>query len=125
MFRLIVMVVAALAELPVAAAQTRPASFVNAATMIPNLVADMRYAGSNNFIGRPIDGYEKPICYLTREAAFALEQVARDLEPEGFAIKAFDCYRPVRAVAHFVRWARDFGDESRKAEYYPQVDKRH
>ena len=119
------MVIAALAELPVAAAQTRPASFVNAATVVPNLVADMRYAGPDNFIGRPIDGYEKPICYLTREAATALAQVARDLEPQGLAVKAFDCYRPVRAVAHFVRWARDLRDEARKAEYYPQVDKRH
>ena len=92
--------------------------------MVPNLVVDMRYLGSDNFVGKPIDGYEKPICYLTREAAAALAEVARDLEPQGLAIKAFDCYRPVRAVAHFVRWARDLRDEARKAEYYPQVDKR-
>jgi D-alanyl-D-alanine dipeptidase len=122
--RLIVMAIAALTELPVAAAQTRPASFVNAATVVPNLVVDMRYLGSDNFVGRRIDGYESPICYLTREAAAALAQVARDLEPQGLAIKAFDCYRPVRAVAHFVRWARDLRDQVRKADYYPQVDKR-
>jgi D-alanyl-D-alanine dipeptidase len=91
---------------------------------VPNLVVDMRYLGRNNFIGGPIDGYERPICYLTREAATALAEVARDLEQKGLAIKAFDCYRPVRAVAHFVRWARDLRDEAKKAEYYPQVDKR-
>lgn len=109
--------------LPVAAQTTRPASFVDASTVVPNLVIDMRYLGSNNFVGRPIDGYEKPICYLTREAAAALAEVARDLEKQGLAIKAFDCYRPVRAVAHFVRWARDLRDVARKADYYPQVDK--
>ena len=93
------------------------------ATVVPNLVVDMRYLGSDNFVGKPIDGYEKPVCYLTREAAAALAEVARDLEPQGLAIKAFDCYRPVRAVAHFVRWARDLRDQARKADYYPQVDK--
>jgi D-alanyl-D-alanine dipeptidase len=124
MFRLIVMATVSLAALPTAAAQTRPASFVDAATVVPNFVVDMRYLGPDNFVGRPIDGYEKPICYLTREAAAVLANVARDLEAQGLAIKAFDCYRPVRAVAHFVRWARDMRDQARKSEYYPHVDKR-
>ncbi len=39
-------------------------------------------------------------------------------------IKVFDCYRPVRAVANFVRWARDLNDQKMKAEFYPNVDKR-
>ena len=126
MIRFFAMAIVALSTaLPVSAQTTRPASFVDAATVVPNLVVDLRYLGADNFVGRPIEGYEKPICYLTREAANALAEVARDLEPQGLAIKAFDCYRPVRAVAHFVRWARDLRDEARKAAYYPQVDKRH
>src|ERR671910_24255 len=88
-------------------AQERPASFVDAASVVPQLIVEMRYLGSHNFVGRPIDGYERPICYLTREAAAALAQVARDLEPRGLVLKAFDCYRPERAVRHFVRWARN------------------
>src|SRR5262249_59924514 len=39
-------------------------------------------------------------------------------------IKVFDCYRPVRAVADFVRWARDPRDQAAKAKFYPAVDKR-
>jgi zinc D-Ala-D-Ala dipeptidase len=123
MLRLIAMALVTSITLP-AAAQTRPASFVDAAQVVPNLVVDMRYLGSDNFIGRPIEGYEKPVCYLTRAAAAALAEVARDLEPQGLVIKAFDCYRPVRAVSHFARWARDLQDQARKAEFYPQVDKR-
>ena len=46
-----------------------------------------------------------------------------DLEPRGLTIKVFDCYRPERAVAHFVRWARDLKDEKMKAQFYPEVDK--
>ncbi len=49
---------------------------------------------------------------------------ARDLAGQGLVIKAFDCYRPVRAVMNFMRWARDLNDTAAKAEFYPDVDKR-
>ena len=52
-----------------AIAQDRPASFVDAATVVPGLIVEMRYAGSHNFTGRPVDGYEAPHCLLTRQAA--------------------------------------------------------
>ena len=127
LFRTLTALAAALILMPASAAdaqQQRPASFVDAATVVPGLVTEVRYHGSHNFIGKPIDGYEKPICYLTRQAAAALADVARDLEPRGLAIKAFDCYRPARAVAHFVRWAQDVRDIAQKSEFYPNVDKR-
>jgi D-alanyl-D-alanine dipeptidase len=107
-----------------ALAQDRPAAFVDAASIVPGLIADMRYAGPHNFVGRPIDGYEAPRCLLTKAAADALAQVARDLAPRGFVLKVFDCYRPTRAVANFERWARDLTDTAAKAEFYPDVDKR-
>jgi D-alanyl-D-alanine dipeptidase len=114
---------AALAQQPQATTD-RPAAFVDAATSVPGLVADMRYAGSHNFVGRPIAGYEAPHCLLTQSAAAALAAVARDLAPRGLVIKVFDCYRPARAVANFVRWARDPGDQAAKTEFYPDIDKR-
>ena len=104
-------------------AQERPAAFVDSATVVPGLIVEMRYAGSHNFVGRPIDGYDAPHCLLTRAAANALADVARDLAPRGLFIKVFDCYRPTRAVANFVRWARDLKDQKMKAEFYPDVDK--
>ena len=105
-------------------AQERPAAFVDTATIVPGLIADMRYAGAHNFVGRPIDGYQAPRCLLTEAAADALAAVARDLKPRGLMIKVFDCYRPARAVANFERWARDLNDTAGKAEFYPDVDKR-
>jgi D-alanyl-D-alanine dipeptidase len=102
----------------------RPASLVDASTVALGLIVEMRYLGSHNFVGRPIEGYEQPVCLLTRQAAAALAQVVRDLAPRGLALKVFDCYRPARAVAHFVRWARDLADVARKSEFYPAVDKR-
>jgi zinc D-Ala-D-Ala dipeptidase len=105
-----------------AQAQTA-AGFVDAATVVDGLVVDMRYFGDDNFVGRRVDGYEAPRCLLTRAAAAALAQVQRNLAPQGFGLKVFDCYRPVSAVAHFVRWARDVKDVQRKADFYPAVDK--
>jgi zinc D-Ala-D-Ala dipeptidase len=105
-------------------AQDRPPSFVDAAAVVPGLVTDMRYAGTHNFVGRRIEGYAAARCLLTKPAAAALAEVAHDLAPRGLAIKVFDCYRPTRAVANFVRWAGDLSDTAGKAEFYPHVDKR-
>jgi D-alanyl-D-alanine dipeptidase len=104
--------------------QERPDSFVDAATVVPGLIVEARYAGSHNFVGRPIDGYQAPRCLLTKAAAAALANVAADVAQHGLVIKAFDCYRPVRAVANFIRWARDLDDVAGKKEFYPDVDKR-
>jgi len=109
---------------PAAAGAQAPRGFVDAATLVDGLVVEMRYAGSNNFVGRPVDGYLAPRCLLTQQAAAALAAVQRQLAPQGLGLKTFDCYRPVRAVAHFVRWARDTADIRRRADFYPGVDKR-
>jgi D-alanyl-D-alanine dipeptidase len=100
-----------------------PADFVDAAAVVPGLVVEMRYAGSDNFVGRPIVGYEAPVCILTRQAAEALAKVQTELRDYGLALKVFDCYRPKRAVADFIRWAKDPADTKMKAEYYPELDK--
>ena len=107
-----------------ARAQTTPAEFVDAATVVDGLVIDMRYFGVDNFVGKRVDGYEAPRCLLTRRAAAALSTAQRDLAGRGLGLKVLDCYRPRRAVAHFVRWARDLADVTRKADYYPDIDKR-
>jgi D-alanyl-D-alanine dipeptidase len=107
-----------------AGAQSRHPGFVDAAHVVPGIAVEMRYFEGSNFVGRRIDGYEAPICLLTREAAAALAAVQRDLAASGFGVKVFDCYRPARAVAHFVRWARDSSDQQTKREFYPDFDKR-
>jgi zinc D-Ala-D-Ala dipeptidase len=104
--------------------EDRPASFVDTVAVVPGLIVEARYAGSHNFVCRPIDGYEAPRCLLTRPAANALAQVAGDLAAHDLKIKVFDCYRPTRAVADFAHWARDLDDTRGKREFYPDVDKR-
>jgi D-alanyl-D-alanine dipeptidase len=115
---------AAFVAAQVRAEGTMPAAFVDAAEIVGGLVVDMRYFGADNFVGTRIEGYEQPRCLLTRQAAEALALVQKNLGTRGLGLKVFDCYRPARAVAHFIRWARDPADQKRKAEFYPDVDKR-
>jgi D-alanyl-D-alanine dipeptidase len=122
------LVALALVIAPVAAAapapQAPPPGFVDADAVVDGLVVDMRYYGDDNFVGERIDGYERPRCLLTAQAAAALALVQIDLAARGLGLKVFDCYRPRRAVAHFVRWAKKIADIKRKAVFYPDVDKR-
>ena len=91
---------------------------------IPSVVLDIKYYGSDNFVGAPVDGYLAAKCLLTRQAAAALVDVQQALIAQGKSLKFFDCYRTQRAVDHFVRWAKDLNDTKTKAVHYPLVDKR-
>jgi len=113
-----------LAAQPVQAQAPLLPGFVDAAAVVDGLIVDMRYFGADNFVGERIDGYERPRCLLSEPAANALAAVERDLSARGLGLKVFDCYRPQRAVAQFVRWAQRIDDVKRKRDFYPDVDKR-
>ena len=102
-----------------------PEGFVYLKDEIPNLVEDIRYYGSDNFVGTPIKGYEKPRAILSAKATEALKQAQAELNLFGLGFKIFDSYRPQQSVDHFVEWAKDLTDTKRKATYYPEVQKQH
>lgn len=114
-------VIALLISATIVLAQDVPSGFVDLKKAVPSLVLELRYSGENNFIGKPIDGYEARICYISTPAAVALKSGQEKLLPFGFGLKIFDAYRPQRAVNHFVRWAKDLNDTKMKASYYPDV----
>jgi D-alanyl-D-alanine dipeptidase len=97
--------------------------FVYLKELMPNLRSDLRYYGSNNFIGEQIEGYNAPKIILSREAAEALQKVQAELERIGFGLLIYDAYRPQRAVDFFVGWAQDDSDTLMKQEFYPNVNK--
>ena len=100
-----------------------PTGFVYVRDIIPSITEDVRYAGSHNFIGRPVDGYNAPCAVLTQEAAMALKTAAEAFAAKGYTLLVYDGYRPQRAVNHFMRWAEDTSDTAAKAEFYPDLDK--
>ncbi|MET8825508.1 M15 family metallopeptidase [Streptomyces sp. NPDC004610] len=102
---------------------TAPDDFVALRTVDRTIIEEIRYATPHNFVGEPIDGYRRPLCILTRATAQALHKAQRALLRRGHSLKVYDCYRPQRAVDHFVRWAEDLDDDSMKREFYPDVDK--
>ncbi|GHE23909.1 M15 family metallopeptidase [Streptomyces capillispiralis] len=100
-----------------------PEDFVALNSVDPTIIQEMRYFTPHNFVGERVDGYRQPLCILTRPAAEALHTAQRALLRRGYSLKVYDCYRPQRAVDHFVRWAKDLDDQAMKAEFYPDVDK--
>ena len=100
-----------------------PKGFVFVQDVIPDVTLDVRYYGTDNFVGARIDGYEAPQAILSVEAAVALKAAAGDLRGKGYGLKVFDAYRPEQAVRHFVRWAQDMDDTQMKVQFYPDVDK--
>ena len=97
--------------------------FVSIGEAIPDVMLDIRYYSTFNFIGDRIDGYEQPIALLTREAASRLKEVSSDKLLRGFRLKLYDAYRPQMAVDHFMRWIRDPADIRMKPYFYPDLDK--
>ena len=75
--------------------------FVCIGEVIPDVLLDIRYYSSFNFIGERIDGYEEPVALMTREAAQALKKVSDEATGLGYRLKIFDAYRPQKAVARF------------------------
>jgi D-alanyl-D-alanine dipeptidase len=90
---------------------------------IEDCIIDAKYGGTDNFIGCPIDGYERPLVVMTEELAAGCVKAAALLRTRGYVLKIYDACRPQRAVDHFVRWAADEHDIRRKPVHYPGVDK--
>lgn len=120
---IVIVCVGLLGAVQYAIAQSSPV-LVSISEVDSTILVDMRYAGEDNFVGTRIDGYEASVCLLTPEAARALARANEIVGEDGYLLYVFDCYRPQRAVDHFVRWSHYLLDQSTKETYYPNVNKR-
>jgi D-alanyl-D-alanine dipeptidase len=100
-----------------------PDGLVYLRDIAPTIAQDIRYATSNNFVGRPLDGYEAGECILRRDVATALARVQTDLAASGLSLKVYDCYRPTRAVRTMARWANDGRAGGATKRFYPKLQK--
>jgi D-alanyl-D-alanine dipeptidase len=103
----IVIALAVAASVSAAAAQSLPGGFVFLRDIDPSIIQDIRYAGSNNFVGRPLRGYDAAECVVKRDVGLALKSIQQELAPQKLSLKMLDCYRPVRAVRDMVTWAHN------------------
>ena len=97
--------------------------FVVLSEVVPDIIQEIRYFSTYNFVGDRIDGYEQPCALMTIEAAQALKNVSDYVKRFGYRLKVYDSYRPQCAVDNFVRWAKDLKDTRMKKYFYPELDK--
>jgi zinc D-Ala-D-Ala dipeptidase len=107
-----------------AQSQNLPGNFVFLRDIDPTIIQDIRYAGSNNFVGRPLRGYEAGECVVKRGVGLALKRIQQELAPQKLSLKMLDCYRPARAVADMVAWARDGRETPTQKRYNPAFSKK-
>jgi D-alanyl-D-alanine dipeptidase len=103
----IVIALAVTAFVSPACAQKLPGDFMFLRDIDPTILQDIRYAGPNNFVGRPLAGYNATECVVKRDVGLALKSIQQALAPQKLSLKMLDCYRPVRAVRDMVAWARN------------------
>lgn len=87
------------------------AGLVDVRTHAPQIALDIRYASPDNFTGRTLPGYCKPIAVIRRPAAQAIARVQKRLDAQGLGLRVYDAYRPARATRAMVRWAERTDNE--------------
>jgi zinc D-Ala-D-Ala dipeptidase len=120
----IVIALVATAFVSPARAQTMPGGFVFLRDIDPSILQDIRYAGSNNFVGRPLNGYGAAECIVKRDVGLALKAIQQALAPQKLSLKMLDCYRPARAVHDMVMWAQNGRETPAERRYNPDFSKK-
>src|SRR5262245_17602556 len=83
---------AAAQEMPKEKGDFRKPELIEIAKLDQTIKLDIRYATSNNFLGRPV--YKESRAFLQRPAAEALLRANRKLREKGYGLLVFDGYRP-------------------------------
>jgi D-alanyl-D-alanine dipeptidase len=119
----LIALVAAAVLVSQAQAQALPDSFVYLRDIDPTIIQDIRYAGSNNFVGRPLKGYGAAECVVKREVGLKLKAIQQELSKQSLSLKMFDCYRPARAVADMWAWAQNGKETAADRRFNPAFPK--
>jgi zinc D-Ala-D-Ala dipeptidase len=79
--------------IPIAQSPQEEAQLVDIHAINSNIVIDMRYATTNNFMQRKL--YPVARCLLRSAVARRLDRVQEELEKRRLGLKVYDCYRPL------------------------------
>ena len=100
-----------------------PAAFTALSEQIPSLEIHLGYASPENFMGRPVNGYQNAIALGTKPLVNQLALIQAELLKKGLGLRIFDAYRPQTAVNDFINWAQIPEDTLNKEIYYPKISK--
>jgi D-alanyl-D-alanine dipeptidase len=76
-------------------------------SIIHDIIYDLRYATTNNFMHREIYPSQTNYTFLREPAAKALEEVQTELSKHGLGLKIFDAYRPYAVTQKFWELVKD------------------
>lgn len=97
--------------------------FVYLDQLLPGIRWDAKYAGGDNFTGKPVEGYHVNRVVGTLALVRALAEAKKQAEKMGFGFLIWDAYRPQRAVNSFLRWAEQPEDGRTKKAHYPSIER--
>ena len=98
-----------------------PKEFVYINDIDKSIKVNLKYYGSDNFLGRRVPHYKANKGIMTREAAIALSKAQKKFLSKGYSIVVYDAYRPDSSVKYFVEWMLDTKDMIRKKYHYPYI----
>jgi zinc D-Ala-D-Ala dipeptidase len=105
-------------------AEALPGGFVYLRDIDPSIIQDIRYASANNFVGRPLAGYDSAECVVKREVGLRLKSIQQELARQNLSLKMLDCYRPARAVADMWAWAHNGKETAADKRFSPAFSKK-
>jgi D-alanyl-D-alanine dipeptidase len=105
-------------------AQALPGGFVYLRDIDPSIIQDIRYASANNFLGRPLAGYDAAECMVKRDVGLRLKSIQQELLRQNLSLKMLDCYRPARAVADMQAWAHNGKETAADKRFSPAFAKK-
>jgi zinc D-Ala-D-Ala dipeptidase len=76
-------------------------------SIIPDIVYDLRYATTNNFMKRLMYPAGTNVTFLRKPAADALQKVQLELATKGMGLKVYDAYRPYAVTVKFWELVHD------------------
>lgn len=95
--------------------------FVSLTDICPEIQIEASYATSNNFTGSIVNGYKARKAYMAKVPAAKLCDIQIKALKQGYSLKIFDGYRPVKAVEFFQSWAKlPETNMSIKERFYPK-----
>lgn len=79
--------------------KVKEAGLVELTRLEPSIKLDIRYATTNNFVGKVI--YKEARAFMQRPAADTIARIHRKLKDQGIGLVIFDGYRPLSATKIF------------------------
>ncbi|WP_328473016.1 D-Ala-D-Ala dipeptidase VanX [Streptomyces sp. NBC_00448] len=97
--------------------------FVYLDELVPGIRWDAKYATSDNFTGKPVDGYLAHRIAGSKALCTTLGHAQEEAASLGFGLLVWDGYRPQRAVDCFRKWSQQPEDGRTKRRHYPGIDR--